>query len=154
MIQSQSASVVADQEKKRSMSGPSDKKAAWVLAVLGIDIGRTTISDSAAKLSPADAMAGWKAARAKAITSLKTLEGAIAKAGLVDSTKAIILIKAICANLSEEPATPQQIAELQRYLEDDDIIEEAESPNGYGIQISLRDPLLDALDELEDAIAP
>ena len=72
----------------------------------------------------------------------------------MDSTKAIILIKAICANLSEEPATPQQIAELQRYLEDDDIIEEAESPNGYGIQISLRDPLLDALDELEDAIAP
>lgn len=136
------------------MLDPTDKKAEWVLAVLGIDIGGSPMRASAAKASPAEAMAGWKAARAKAITSLKALEGAIGKARLVDADKAIILVKAICANLTEEPASPQQISELQRYLEDDDIIGEAESPNGYGIEISLRDPLLDALDEFEDAIAP
>ena len=72
-------------------------------------------------------------------------------AALPEADEAVILLRSIRANLTESPATPQQIEELRRYLEEDDVIDAAESPNGYGVELLLRDPLLDALDALEDA---
>jgi hypothetical protein len=72
----------------------------------------------------------------------------------LDAPEAVILLRAIAANLTEEPSTPQQLAELRRYLETDDVIEEAEEPNGFGIEVSLRAPLLEALSALESAHKP
>jgi hypothetical protein len=46
---------------------------------------------------------------------------------------------------SGNPATPQQMAELEQYLKTDSVITDAEAPNGFGIKIDIRAPLLDAL---------
>ncbi|MGH7041772.1 MAG: hypothetical protein ACREFY_06540 [Acetobacteraceae bacterium] len=102
---------------------------------------------------PADALAEWQAARATAMTSLRTLEAAVRQMDVPERDRAVILLRAIQANLTEAPATPRQVAELQRYIETDDIIAEAEDPNGFGITVALRRPLLAALAGLADAHA-
>jgi hypothetical protein len=58
---------------------------------------------------------------------------------------AIILVRSIAANLTEKPTTASQIQELQHYLETDEVIEDAEAPNGFGIQVRIRQPLLASL---------
>ncbi|HVB67308.1 MAG TPA: hypothetical protein VNE67_05555, partial [Acetobacteraceae bacterium] len=102
---------------------------------------------------PADALAGWQAARATAMTSLRALEAAVRRMDVPERDRAVILLRAIQANLTEAPTTPRQVAELQRYIETDDIIAEAEDPNGFGITVALRQPLLAALAVLRDAQA-
>lgn len=102
---------------------------------------------------PADALAGWQAARATAMTSLRTLEAAVRRMDVPERDRAVILLRAIQANLTEAPTTPRQVAELQRYIETDDIVAEAEDPNGFGITVALRQPLLAALAGLRDAQA-
>ena len=122
-------------------------KDAWVERVLGITLAKPVTNGDAGKA----AMDGWRIARASAIASLDGLARAVAAANLVDADKTVMLLRAIRANLTESPETPRQIDELRNYLEEDDVIDAAETPNGYGIEINLRDPLLDALDALEDA---
>jgi hypothetical protein len=131
-----------------AMSDPDSVavKNGWVERVLGFTFTRPATNDDARQA----AMDGWRTARASAIASLDSLARAVATAKLVDADKTVMLLRAIRANLTESPETQQQIDELRNYLEDDDVIDAAETPNGYGIEINLRDPLLDALDALED----
>jgi hypothetical protein len=96
-----------------------------------------------------NALAGWHSARSQVIASLKELEGKIRAMAVPEGDEAIILVKAIQANLTENPATIQQAAELERYLKTDSIITDAESPNGFGIKINIRQPLLEALSKLK-----
>ena len=116
------------------------QQAAWVSRVLGVDPG----------VAPAG-MRDWQAARSAAIGSLDRLASAVARLEHPSRDKAIVLLRAIRANLTESPATAQQQAALRRYIETDDVIEEAEAPNGFGITVSLRAPLLSALAGLEGA---
>jgi len=120
-------------------------QAAWLHNVLGVD--RTTGDGG----GTAKAMAGWQAARGTALGQLKSLENAYRGMDEPEVDEAIILLSAIQANLTAEPGTPQQVAELERYITDDDIIAEAEEPNGFGFQVALREPLLAALAELKAA---
>ena len=120
----------------------SDEKSAWLARVLGITLPHGT--------GP-DALAAWQRARAAAVTNLNTLADKIAGVGHPQRDQAIILLRAVRANLTEAPVSPRQQAELRRYLETDDVIEEAEAPNGLGILIVLRSPLLAALAHLEGA---
>ena len=91
----------------------------------------------------ADAMADWKARRAAAQASLKAVAGRIAAAKHLSSPKAIIELQAVAKNLSSEPSTPQQIAELQRYLGEDDVVAEV-----CELAEDIRTPLLSALDRI------
>ena len=120
-------------------------RAAWLARVLGVTI-------------PADPatppLAAWRSARAAAIATLRALESAIRGMEVPQAAPAIILVRAIAANLTESPVTPAQQAALRRYLETDDIIAEAEDPNGFGITVRLRAPLLAALAGLEGQGAP
>lgn len=117
-------------------------KDSWVLAVLGIDVRNPGTASAAS----APAMAAWKSARGKAVADLHAVAKQVgAMDDFPEAAQAMILLRAIAANLTEEPATPQQVAELQRYIESDDIIDEAEEPNGFGIEIALKAPLLAAL---------
>jgi hypothetical protein len=144
----------------------SDAKAAWLQRVLGVTAAPTaqardnemagvtgTSTPTSPSRRPADALAGWQAARATAMTTLRALEAAVRQMDVPERDRAVILLRAIQANLTEAPATPRQVAELQRYIETDDIVAEAEDPNGFGITVALRQPLLAALATLRDAQA-
>ena len=91
----------------------------------------------------------WTSARATALASLKALEGAYRGMKHPLSDRAIILVRAIQANLTAEPGTPAQVKELESYLVGDRIIAEAESPNGFGFEVKLRVPLMAALAALK-----
>ena len=98
--------------------------------------------------SSADAPTGlraWQAARQDAVDQLTSVAKAIAATKDPDARPAIIQLQSIIKNLTPAPETPEQIAELDRYLRDDDVITAAEeAPPAFG-PIVLRDPLLKAL---------
>lgn len=99
------------------------------------------------------ALAAWKTARGVAIGQLKALASAIAASGDPETKDAIILVQAIIKNLTEEPKTAQAVAELDRYVRTDDILVEAEEPNPFGVAVSFRNLLLNALEPLRAALA-
>jgi hypothetical protein len=107
--------------------------------------------------APVDAaptgLAAWKAARAAALATLKQLEKAYRGFDHPDADEGIILLRAIQANLTPEPATKQQVDELENYIAGDDILVEAEEPNGFGIAVKLREPLLAALASVRASMA-
>jgi len=97
------------------------------------------------------ALAQWQTARGDALTALRQLENAFRNMQHAASDRAIILLRAIQANLTAAPTSLAQIAELENYLNTDRIITEAEMPNGFGFKVQLRAPLLAALTELRHA---
>jgi hypothetical protein len=99
------------------------------------------------------AMAQWTAARGKVIADLKSLERGIREMNDPDGDAAIILVKAIQANLSARPDTTQAVAELERYLTTDSIVAEAEAPNGFGIRINIVSALLPPLGSIRAVLA-
>lgn len=105
--------------------------------------GTKTAARASRPLSPG--MAAWQKAREAAHLTLANLARAIADMNDPDGDEAIILVRAIMANLTEEPATLQQVEALVRYVTDDGIVQEAEAQNGFGIEVVLRTPLLEAL---------
>ena len=70
----------------------------------------------------ADAMQQWKAQRAVAITSLKSMASKIAAAKHPSSGKAIVEIQSVVKNLTAEPASGQQVVELERWLTTDQVV--------------------------------
>lgn len=107
---------------------------------------------SAAAGRPA-ALAAWQSARSAAMGRLAKLAAAIKASGHPEADRSLIEVKAILANLSASPDTPQRVAELVRYLEDDDVLADVDSPNRFGIEVDLREPLLDALDDISATFA-
>jgi hypothetical protein len=71
---------------------------------------------------PQAVLAAWQAARSDVIARLREVGKEIAAANHAESAPALIELKAVIANLTEKPATKQQIAELERYLGDDDVV--------------------------------
>jgi len=131
-----------------------DAKAAWVLRVLSVDVTRAaaavrTEESGATKDLPG--LSAWQAARAAAVQSLQQLEVAFRAMKEPEVPKAIILVRAIRAQLTERPDTMQKVQELQRFIEQDQTVSEAEIPNGFGFKVSLRAPLLAALSQLRPA---
>jgi hypothetical protein len=141
------------------MASQADKDN-WVRQVLGVVVaeptggaalpGKGRAADPGGGLQAA--LAGWDTRRSEVIATLKSLESAIR--GMRDplSDPAIILVKAIAANLTAVPDSKNSVAELRRYLDTDDIIVEAEHPNGFGIDVKIRQPLDEALTALEHAL--
>jgi hypothetical protein len=123
----------------------SAQKSGWVRRVLGIDLAPLNTLPTG--------LAAWQAARSAAIDTLDLLADAVDTLPIPEAPEAIILLRSIRANLTEAPTTPQQIEELRRYLETDDVIAEAEDPNGFGITVELRTPLLAALNAIQPAQA-
>jgi hypothetical protein len=97
----------------------------------------------------AAAMADWQSARNEAVGTLRKLGAAIVAAKDPESGAAQIVLEAIAKNLTEKPVTTQQVLELERYLQTDKIITEAEAPNPFGVTIVIRTPLLNALGTLK-----
>lgn len=95
-----------------------------------------------------EAMDLWKTRRAAAVTSLKTVATRVATAKHASSGKAIIELQAVIKNLTAEPATLQQVNELQRWLADDDVVTDV-----CELAEDIRTPLLGALTQLRSAMA-
>lgn len=117
---------------------PVETKSEWVERVLGFRL-------PTAAQAPPDGLTAWRTVRVAALGSLKALESAFRGMKEPETDRAIILLRAIQANLTEAPRTPAQVGELETYITTDRIITEAEAPNGFGIKIDLRRPLLAAL---------
>ena len=128
------------------MVAATDAKAEWVARVLGF---RAAMPIAAISEATGGGMAGWQAARVTALVSLKALEGAFRAMKQPQTDPAIILLRAIQANLTAEPSKPAQVRELITYLGTDRIIQEAEIANGFGFKVELRHPLLSALAALK-----
>ena len=131
------------------MSGTGEQagKRAWVLRVLGIDPAGATAGGVGAALDQ------WTRSRAEVIAQLRQLEQAIRAMKDPLADEAIILVKAISANLTAAPDSKQSVAELRRYITTDSIIDDAELENGFGITVRIRAPLMPALAALDAALA-
>jgi hypothetical protein len=115
----------------------------------------TQASNRESTLAPSKletALGQWTEARAQVIDGLKQLEGEILAMNDPDGDDAIILVRAIQTNLTVKPDTPNAVVELQRYIETDQIITDAEGPNGFGITITIRDVLAPVLETLRAAM--
>lgn len=93
-------------------------------------------------------MATWKTRRTAAVNSLKAVATQVAEAKHDSSAKAIIELQAVIKNLVPEPSTLAQVSELQRWLENDDVVSDV-----CELSDDIRTPLLGALTELRTALA-
>jgi hypothetical protein len=121
----------------------NDRQRAWVERALGVRL--STGDAPAGKIDLDIALQAWQTARAGVVTQLRGLSKEIEATGDPESVPAIILVQAIVKNLTLKPSTPRSIDELERYLTTDSIIDEAEGPNGLGIDVAIKAPLLPIL---------
>ena len=81
---------------------------------------------------------------AEVVEDLRQLAAAVAKEPHPKLREAIIKINAVMKNLTPEPATLQQVNELERYLTQDDVVADVSD-----LAFDMREPLLDALKALK-----
>lgn len=94
------------------------------------------------------ALTAWQRARESAVAALKAAAKEIAEMRDPESAKAIMEIQAVIKNLTERPATAQQVAELTRYVDQDDVVLDVSE-----FASDIRTPLLNALGELSKGLA-
>ncbi len=115
-----------------------------------------TGAEPAKKESPALAAAlqAWTAARTDAVGQLAKLVAAFKTSNHPQAAAGIALLDAVIKKqLTPRPATPQQVNELVRYVNTDDIFTDVETPNPFGFTVNVRQPLLAALAELKKHVA-
>ncbi|WP_457392729.1 hypothetical protein [Roseateles sp. P5_E1] len=118
-----------------------------VLDAIEVLLKKGSGGSSGSGKSAAQAMDEWKTRRAAAVNSLKSVATKVANAKHASSAKAIIELQAVIKNLTAEPATLQQVNELQRWLADDDVVADV-----CELAEDIRTPLLGALSQLRTAI--
>jgi hypothetical protein len=101
----------------------------------------------------AAALQGWTKAREVALVRLRQLATAINATKDPDTREAMIRLQAVTKNLTPQPATPQAVDELQRYLRDDEVFEDLAAPNPFGLDLAIAPALLDALLPLKRQMA-
>jgi hypothetical protein len=110
--------------------------------------GPSGASDGAA--SHAAGMAVWKAAREQVIVQLKKAASYYTASKNPHARGVLIEVQSIIANLTPHPDTPQAVAELERYLsEDDQVLDDAEEIPAWVATVKIREPLLNALKALK-----
>jgi hypothetical protein len=119
------------------------------LMARGDAAGANTLMERARVLSRESerrqALADWRAAQEVALHTLATLGKLMRGSTVPQRDSAILLIRGISARLSGQPDTPEAVASLIRYIKLDPLVESVEGPNVFGLNVSLRSPLLDAL---------
>jgi hypothetical protein len=94
--------------------------------------------------SAGDGMAAWKTARSQVIQEIRAIEANIARTKDPLAGPCVLAFESIIKNLSAEPTTPQNIAEIEAYLNDEIVILAESTPAGLG-KVSIRAPLSKAL---------
>lgn len=90
----------------------------------------------------------WAKVRGEAVDTLKGVAREIAELKDPESAKAVIEISAVVKNLTVEPHTPQQIAELVHYIHQDDVVQDVSE-----FASDIRTPLLKVLNQLHKAVS-
>ena len=123
-------------------------KSAWLLRVLGIVLPGA--GPAAAVSRPdrvASALKGWDTVRAGAVAQLKEVGKEIADARHPESAAALIELGAVTRQLTAKPDTLQQVAELERYLREDDVVADV-----CDFAHNIRGPLLRCLAQIKAAL--
>jgi hypothetical protein len=120
----------------------TDDAARAALAVAGGE-------EAAEQLDPAAALAAWEAAREQVVVEIRKAAAAVAATKNVHARAALIELQSIIRQLTPRPQTPQQVAELQRYLQTDQVITDAEALPSWLATLQIRAPLLKALAALK-----
>lgn len=108
-----------------------------------------TAGGAPAKAASLDApLQAWAKARQEAITVLKDVAREIAEMKDPESGQAVVQISAVVKNLTAEPRTPAQVAELARYIGGDDIVADVSD-----LANDIRTPLLKALSQVHRAFS-
>ncbi len=98
--------------------------------------------------APPSDLTEWKTARDKVIFDLKTVAAKVKSTGFPKAPEVVNLLRAIGGRLRVDPVTPALVRELESYLRDDDDVAAAdEIPKVVGT-LSIRKPLLAALEIL------
>jgi hypothetical protein len=94
------------------------------------------------------ALGEWKTARTAAIGVLKALAKEAAELRDPESAQAIIEVQAVIKQLSAEPRSAQQVQELTRWVQDDEVVIDV-----CNLEQDIRTPLLRALAALQKSVA-
>lgn len=99
-------------------------------------------------ISP-EAVAGWQAARVQIVNAIRKVATVVAKTKDEEAGKVAVMLEGIVKNLTPNPASPEQVTDLERYLREDKIVAAAEQvPAAIGA-LRIREPLLEALQQLK-----
>lgn len=134
------------------MPSDSDTRATWIERILGVRVGAGSGVTPFAAQDMAEALGAWQAERKLAIAGLNKLEMLVRASNHPETDAAVRLLRAIRANLTETPETERQVAELARYVEEDEVFATAEMPNVFGVALNIRAPLDRALAALRIAM--
>jgi hypothetical protein len=93
----------------------------------------------------------WTEARADAIAGLRELSQAIAASGDSEAGEALHEIETIIASLPATLDGPASADSAAHFLEESPTAAEVEGENGFGVALSIREPLLRALAPLRSA---
>src|SRR6185295_13193175 len=85
----------------------------------------------------------WQTARADVVARLKDIAAVLNASKHPEKDKALIQFGAVARQLTAQPSTPQQIAELEAYLTKDDVVADI-----CDLAFDLKTPLLGALSTL------
>jgi hypothetical protein len=85
-------------------------------------------------------LAAWQAARSAVVNQLRAVAKVVAGSKHAEANQALVMLNALITNLTPAPATAQQVAELKRYLDTDDVITDV-----CKHAFDMRTPLLGAL---------
>ena len=95
------------------------------------------------------ALAAWRETRATIIAGLRDLAREIAASGEPEARGAIIELSAVIKQLTNDPATPQQVEELMRWIDQDAVVADVDT-----MDRPLREPLKARLLALQTTMSP
>ena len=105
----------------------------------------TQAQDHAAEFE--QALDGWRIARTAAITVLKALAREAAELRDPESAKAVIEVQAVVKQLSAEPRSAQQVAQLMQWVSEDEVVIDV-----CNLEQDIRTPLLNALSAMQKTV--
>lgn len=104
----------------------------------------TTADEVDQAASVKDAIDGWQSAQRDMATNLKAVEKTIAAADHPSAAEALIELKAVRSQLNGTPDTMQKVLETEKYLQQDDVVEDV-----CDLAQDIRTPLLAAIAQLK-----
>jgi hypothetical protein len=92
---------------------------------------------------------GWQKAKIETINQIRQLQTALVKTKRPGALQIARMLESVPKGLEIHPDSEENLKALETYIATDNIINKAEKPNPWGIQIAIREPLMKALERLK-----